>query len=184
MKHRKLSQHGSLLEGSRLERYGSPRLIPGLRPQIVPPPSGPFGRKSLEALPASGPFYSPTFLTPLPLPRPSSPSASAQVSGSPVAPSGGKASAGHSGPDLGAGPSPQAHARRRPRPWPSALSPGASAPPHSQEEAHLLASEGRGGAAGPRRGQESEPAREPTGSRRVSDLGPRRQRPPLLRAEG
>lgn len=186
MRHRKLSQHGSLLEGSRPETYRSPRLIPGLRPQIVPPPSGPFGRKSLEALPASGPFYSQPsslrfFCLDLHL-RP--PRLTSQAPPWPQV--GAKQAPATPAPTPGPGPR-----LRRPLapgldlgPQPSALSPGASASPHSQEEAHLLASEGRGGAAGPRRGQESEPAREPTGSRRASDLGPRKQRPPLLRAGG
>lgn len=89
-----------------------------------------------------------------------SPSASAHVLASPVTPNRSKPSADHRDPR--AGPH-----RRRPRTPPptSALSPGPSARLHSQEEAHLLSSEGRGGAAGPCRSRDSEPAREPGGSR-------------------
>lgn len=98
----------------------------------------------MEALPASGPSYSPTFslrflcidlhlllLGPLPrLPR-------------------GPEQSKRQPPPPRARPSPQAPALPLPDlgPQSSALDP--SARPHSQEEAHLLSSEGTGGAPGP-----------------------------------
>lgn len=100
---------------------------------------------------------------PLPLPRPSPPSAWAHVRASPAAREGrgrgaGNANVGHSDHDPGARPSSQAPARPlpRPSPRPSALGglqpSGPSARPHSQEEAHLLSSEGRGRWPPPRSG--------------------------------
>lgn len=120
-------------------------------------------------------FLLPNLLAPLPLPRPSSPSASAHIQASPVTQSLGKASAGHPTPAPGTRP----RLRRPsapPGPRPSVLEP--STGPHSQEEAHLLSSEGRGGAAGPCRGQDSEPARDQGGAEgpQPADSGSPRRR--------
>jgi hypothetical protein len=97
-------------------------------------------RSRLEA------FRSPNLLAPLPLPQPSSLPAYPISRPPPV-------DTCHLTDPSPAGPALQ------PRPY---------ARPHSQEEAHLRSSEGRGGAAGPHRGQDSEPAREPGGVGRSS----------------
>lgn len=58
---KKLSQQRIATRRHQPREMGSLRQGLGLRPQIVLPTSGAFRRKSLEALPASGPFCSPAF---------------------------------------------------------------------------------------------------------------------------
>lgn len=135
---------------------GSPETGSGFRPWVVPPPSGALGRKSLEALPASEPHYSATlslrFLCldlHLHLPGP--------TSGPPPWPAGvgggvAKQTSVTSTPTPASGPS----LRRLLAPFLALAlglqTLGPSARPHSQEEAHLLSSEGRGRWPPPRSG--------------------------------
>lgn len=141
-------------------KIGSPKRGPWLRPQIIPLPSGALGRKSFGGAAGLGAFLLPNFLAPLPLPRPSSPSASDHNQASLRPRAVAKQEPGTPAPTPGPALSSGSHwPPPRPRPSaPSTLKPWAG--PHSQEEAHLLSSERRGGAARPRRGQDSESARD------------------------
>lgn len=121
-----------------------------------------------------GAFLHPNLLAPLPLPRPSSPSASAHILDSPKTPSARRASTWH--PYPGPGGCPRLRRPIAPSGPHSALEP----PPHSQEEAHLLSSEGRGRWPPPRSGLgvRAEPGR----SRRSEAGGQPKPAPPQLQA--